>query len=228
MKHTHPIVIAPSILSADFLQLGEALRTSETAGADWIHVDVMDGHFVPNLTMGPFIVAACKRATRLPLDVHLMITQPESLLEAFAEAGASHLTVHVETCPDLPHTLEHIKALGCKAGVTLRPGTPVEALFPALPVADVVLVMCVEPGYSGQAFQEGCVARVAALRRKLDEMGSPAWLEVDGGISPANLPRLQAAGADAFVSATAVFKHPRGIVAGIRALRQAARPDAKQ
>ncbi|MFZ5908707.1 MAG: ribulose-phosphate 3-epimerase [Chloroflexota bacterium] len=221
MKHSKKIIIAPSILSADFLHLGEALTACEAAGADWIHVDVMDGRFVPNLTMGPFIVEACRRGTDLPLDVHLMVEKPEHLVEAFARAGASHLTVHVETCPDLPRTLERIKSLGCKAGVTLNPGTPVESIFPALPLADLALVMSVWPGYSGQAFLDGSMARVAAIRQKLDEIGSLAWLEVDGGIFPANLPALKEAGATAFVSATAIFKHPQGITAGIRALRNA-------
>ena len=125
-------IIAPSILSADFLHLGDVLQTCEAAGADWVHVDVMDGHFVPNLTMGPFIVEACKRGTNLPLDVHLIVEKPENLLDAFAKAGASRLTVHVETCPHLHRTLEDIKSLGCKAGVTLNPGTPVESIFPVL------------------------------------------------------------------------------------------------
>lgn len=221
MKHSKTLIIAPSILSADFLHLGEVLKACEAAGADWMHVDVMDGRFVPNLTMGPFIVETCRRGTDLPLDVHLMVEEPESLLEAFARAGASHLTVHVETCPNLPRTLERIKSLGCKAGVTLNPGTPAESIFPVLPLADLVLVMSVWPGYSGQAFLDGSVQRVAAIRQKLDEISSPAWLEVDGGLSAANLPALQAAGADAFVSATAVFNHPHGIGAGIRALRNA-------
>ncbi len=219
MEQSKKIIIAPSILSADFLELGEVLKACEAAGADWIHVDVMDGHFVPNLTMGPFIVEACRRGTDLPLDVHLMIEDPESLVEAFARAGASHLTVHVETCPNLPHTLERIKSLGCKAGVTLNPGTPVEFIFPALPLVDLALVMSVWPGYSGQAFLDGSVARVAEIRQRLNEIASPAWLEVDGGVSPATIPALKEAGANAFVSAVAIFKHPQGIDAGIQALR---------
>jgi ribulose-phosphate 3-epimerase len=214
-------IIAPSILSADFLQLGDQIRACETAGADWIHVDVMDGHFVPNLTMGPFVVSACRRATRLPLDVHLMIEKPERLLEQFAGAGASHLTVHVETCPHLHRTLEHIRSLGCKAGVTLNPGTPAAAIEPVLPFADLVLVMSVDPGFSGGAYIPKMVGKVAELRAMLDRIGSPAWLEVDGGITPETLPEMHAAGATAFVSATAVFKNPQGIAAGIRSLREA-------
>ncbi len=212
-------IIAPSILSSDFLHLGDVLQTCKSAGADWIHVDVMDGHFVPNLTMGPFIVEACKRGTDLPLDVHLMIEKPENLLEAFAEAGASRLTVHVETCPQLHRTLQQIKSLGCKAGVTLNPGTPAESIFPVLHLVDLVLVLSVNPGYSGQSFLPETVAKVTKIRQKLDEIGSSAWLEVDGGISAETLPKMKAAGANVFVAATAIFKHPGGIAAGIAALR---------
>jgi len=216
---TDNFIIAPSILSSDFLNLGDVLQACQSAGADWIHVDVMDGQFVPNLTMGPFIVRHCRRGTNLPLDVHLMVEKPENLLEAFAEAGASHLTVHVETCPHLHRTLEDIKSLGCKAGVTLNPGTPAASIFPVLPFVDLVLVMSVDPGFSGGTYIPEMVSKVAEIRRKLDEIGSSAWLEVDGGISPETLPEMKAAGATAFVSATSIFKHPGGIVAGIAALR---------
>ncbi len=215
---TEPI-IAPSILSADFTRLGEEIRACETAGADWIHVDVMDGRFVPNITMGPFIVEACRRITGLPLDVHLMIEKPELHLEAFAKAGATGLTVHVETCPHLHRTLQYIKSLGCRAGVVLNPGTPVGALEAVLGEADLVLVMSVNPGFSGQAFIPGSTARVAEVRRRLDALGSAAWLEVDGGVTAENAGKLKEAGATAFVAATAVFKHPQGIEAGIKALR---------
>jgi len=216
---TDNFIIAPSILSSDFLNLGDVLQACQSAGADWIHVDVMDGQFVPNLTMGPFIVKHCRRGMDLPLDVHLMVEKPENLLEAFAEAGASHLTVHVETCPHLHRTLEDIKSLGCKAGVTLNPGTPAASIFPVLPFVDLVLVMSVDPGFSGGTYIPEMVSKVAEIRRKLDEIGSSAWLEVDGGISPETLPEMKAAGATAFVSATSIFKHPGGIVAGIAALR---------
>lgn len=215
---TEPI-IAPSILSADFTRLGEEIRACETAGADWIHVDVMDGRFVPNITMGPFIVEACRRITGLPLDVHLMIEKPELHLEAFAKAGATGLTVHVETCPHLHRTLQYIKSLGCRAGVVLNPGTPVGALEAVLGEADLVLVMSVNPGFSGQAFIPESTARVAEVRRRLDALGSAAWLEVDGGVTAENAGKLKEAGATAFVAATAVFKHPQGIEAGIKALR---------
>lgn len=214
-----PHILAPSILSADFTRLGAEIAACESAGADWLHIDVMDGHFVPNLTMGPFIVEHCKRATKLPLDVHLMIEKPEQHLEAFAKAGADHLTVHVETCPHLHRTLEFIKSLGCKAGVTLNPGTPVAALESVLHLADLVLVMSVNPGFSGGKFVPESFARVAEVRKRLDALGSSAWLEVDGGVNAENLPRLKEAGATAFVAATAVFKHPQGVAAGIQALR---------
>ena len=217
MAHSH--VIAPSILSADFSRLGEEIRACEAAGADWVHIDVMDGHFVPNLTMGPFIVEAFKRITKLPLDVHLMIEKPERHLEAFARAGASHITVHVETCPHLHQTLQSIKSLGCKAGVTLNPGTPVGALEAVLTEADLVLVMSVNPGFSGGRFVPSSFARAAEIRRMLDAIGSPAWLEVDGGVNAENIAALKDAGITAFVAATAIFKHPQGIAAGIQALR---------
>ena len=216
---TNKYVLATSILSADFSRLGEEIKTVEAAGADWIHVDVMDGHFVPNITMGPFIVETCRRITQLPLDVHLMIENPERYIEAFAKAGATGLTVHVETCPYIVGTLKKIKALGCKAGAVLNPETPVGAIQPALMEADLILVMSVHPGYSGQSFIPESIARVSEIRKKLDALRSSAWLEVDGGIDVETLPKMKDAGATAFVSATAVFKHPQGPAAGVRALR---------
>ena len=212
-------ILAPSILAADFTHLAEEIAACESAGADWLHIDIMDGHFVPNISMGPFIVEACNRASKLPLDVHLMSEKPEVHLEAFAKAGADHLTVHVETCPHLHRTLQFIKSLGCKAGVTLNPGTPIGALESVLHLADLVLVMSVNPGFSGQAFIPESVAKVKDIRKKLDTLGSSAWLEVDGGVTHETLPKLKAAGATAFVAGNAVFKHPQGIAAGLEALR---------
>lgn len=214
-------IIAPSILSADFTRLGAELAACEAAGADWIHVDVMDGRFVPNLTMGPFIVEACRRATKLPLDVHLMIEEPERHIEAFAKAGAANITVHVEACPHLSQTIQQIKSLGCKAGVTLNPATPASALMPFLSLADLVLVLTVNPGFSGQEFLPEVLPKIGELRRALDAIGSSARLEVDGGISPATLPSVVKQGADVFVSGNFVFKRPQGIAAGIRELRRA-------
>ncbi len=214
-------ILAPSILSADFTRLGEEIAACEAAGADWIHVDVMDGHFVPNLTMGPFIVEACRRATRLPLDVHLMVERPERLIEAFARAGASRLTVHVEACADLNATLQAIAALGCQPGVTLNPATPIDRLAAAIPLVDLVLVMTVHPGYSGQAFMAETLPKVRQARQMLDAAPSSAWLEVDGGISAVNIRQVREAGATAFVAASAVFNHPEGAAAGVRALRAA-------
>lgn len=212
-------VISPSILSADFTHLGEQLAACESSGADWLHVDVMDGHFVPNITMGPFIVEWCRKASRLPLDVHLMIEKPERYIDAFAKAGASGLTVHIETCPDMHDTLKQIKSAGCWAGIVLNPATPASAIEPYLAAADLILVMSVNPGYSGQRFMTGTVAKVAEIRKKLDAIGSPAWLEVDGGIDVNTLPKMKEAGATAFVAATAIFKNPNGIDGGVKALR---------
>ena len=214
-------ILAPSIIASDFTHLADEIAAVESAGADWLHMDIMDGHFVPTITIGPLFVEACKRATRLPLDVHLMISNPDQYLEDFAKAGANNITVHVETCPDLPQTIAKIKSLGCNAGVTLNPATPASALDAALPLVDLVLVMSVKPGYSGQAFMPEMIGKVEEVRNKLNALRSPAHLEVDGGISVATLPLMYKAGANAFVTGNAAFKHPQGVRAGIRALRDA-------
>ena len=216
----NPVLISPSILSADFLHLQDALSQAEAAGADWVHIDVMDGHFVPNLTMGPFIVEACRRATRLPLDVHLMIENPDRLIPAFIEAGADYLTVHVETCPHLHRTLESIRDREVRAGVSLNPATPAASIAEVLPLLDLILVMSVNPGYSGQRFIGSVVPKIEQIRKSLDAIGSAARLQVDGGITPETAPAVVQAGADVLVAASAVFGHPEGIAAGLKALRR--------
>jgi len=216
---SQPFLISASILSADFAHLGEQITALEEAGADRVHVDVMDGHFVPNITMGPFIIETCRRITSLPLDVHLMIEKPERYLEAFAKAGASLLSVHVETCPHLYRTLQEIHQLGCQSGVVLNPGTPAAAIQEVIPLVDLVLVMTVNPGFVGQVFLPQMMVKIAQVRRMLDEVNTKALLEVDGGINAATLPQAYQAGARVFITAQAIFKHPKGIQAGIDELR---------
>lgn len=211
--------IAPSILSCDFGHLADEIGRAEAAGAEWIHVDVMDGHFVPNITIGPLLVAAARRATTLPLDVHLMIEAPDRYLEAFAQAGADILTVHVEACPHLHRTLQRIRELGMKAGVSLNPGTPLEALSEVVPYLDLLLVMSVNPGFGGQAYIPTSTAKVERARALLDAAASPAELEVDGGVDATNVASLARAGASVVVAGSAVYGHPEGTAGGIRALR---------
>jgi len=213
-------LLAPSIIASDFTHLADEIAACETAGADWLHVDVMDGHFVPTITVGPLFVEACKRATKLPLDVHLMISDPDQYLEVFAKAGANNLTVHIETCPNIVQTIEKIKSLGCKAGITLNPLTPASALDAALPLVDLVLVMSVNPGYSGQSFMPEMVSKVEEIRNKLNALRSQARLEVDGGMAAETLPLMHKAGANVFVAGNAAFKHPQGVAGGIKALRE--------
>ncbi len=200
-----PPVIAPSILSADFARLGEELRSVQAAGADWIHVDVMDGRFVPNLTLGPVVVEAVKRSTSLPLDVHLMIVEPERYVHDFVRAGATTIGVQAEACLHLHRTVAQIREAGARACVVLNPATAPEALAYVLGDLDQVLVMTVNPGFGGQHFIEAMLAKIATLRRWIDDRGLSARLEVDGGISPATIGRAAAAGADTFVAGTAVF-----------------------
>jgi len=211
--------VAPSILSCDFARLAEEIQEVESGGADWIHVDVMDGHFVPNITIGPLITEAARRATELPLDVHLMIEAPERYLEAFAKAGADILTVHHEACPELPRAIERIRGLGVKAGVAINPDTPVEAVRPVLASIDLLVVMTVHPGFGGQAYLPGSTEKLARARRLLDEAGASAELEVDGGIDAGKAPEAVGAGATVLVAGSAVYHHPDGPAAGVRAIR---------
>jgi ribulose-phosphate 3-epimerase len=216
-----PITIAPSIIAADWLALGQAVKTVEAGGADAIHVDVMDGAFVPNITLGPALVQALRRATALPLDVHLMVDAPERYLEAFAKAGASGLTVHVEATRHLHRTLQAIRALHQTVGVALNPATPVSAIEEIAGDVDRVLVMTVNPGFSWQTFIPRSESKIAAVRALLTREGSRAQVQVDGGVDTANIARLVAAGADVFVSGATVFGAPDPAEA-VRALRRAA------
>jgi len=199
------IKIAPSILSADFARLGEEIKAIETGGADYVHVDVMDGHFVPNITIGPLIVEAIRPVTSLPLDVHLMIANPDQYTPAFAKAGADIIVVHAEATSHLHRSVQLIKSLGKKAGVSLNPATSLTTLDMILPDLDLVLLMTVNPGFGGQTFIDNCLPKITELRRRIDALGLPIELEVDGGIKIDNIERIAAAGADVFVAGSAVF-----------------------
>ena len=221
-----PMLIAPSILSADFARLADEVAAVERAGADFLHVDVMDGHFVPNLTVGPPIVEALKKVTKLPLDVHLMITNADAYIQDFAEAGADYLTVHVEACPHLHRTIQSIKERGVKAGVTLNPATPIASLQEILPDVDLVLIMSVNPGFGGQKFIPSALNKVAAARAMLDRIHSRALLEVDGGIKAENAAQVVAAGATVLVAGSAIFSQRdyAGTIAALLAAAGAAAP----
>ena len=222
--------IAPSILSSDFGRLAEEVAAAEEAGADWIHVDVMDGHFVPNLTIGPPVTAAVRRATDLPVDVHLMIEAPDRYLEAFADAGADVITVHQETCPHLHRTVQRIHDLGAKAGVALNPATPVGTVEEIAPDLDLLLVMSVNPGFGGQSYIPRSTAKLRAAREMLEgTSGGPVDLQVDGGIGPETAPDAVEAGATVLVAGSAVYGHPEGVARAIEELRGAivgSRPQA--
>ena len=213
--------IAPSILSADFARLGAEVSEAEQAGADYIHVDVMDGHFVPNITVGPLVVDAVRGVTSLPVDVHLMIESPEAYVGRFCEAGADILTVHVETCPNLHRTVQQIKELGCRAGVTLNPATPVITLEEVIPYVDLVLVMTVNPGFGGQSYIESMTSKIQRVRAMLDAQNPGAELEVDGGIGPETARQVVEAGATVLVAGSAIFGTEGDVEAAIKRIRDA-------
>jgi len=219
-----PILIAPSILSADFARLADEVAAVERGGADLLHVDVMDGHFVPNLTVGPPIVESLKKVTKLPLDVHLMITNADAFIAEFASAGADYLTVHVEACPHLHRTVQSIKERGVKAGVTLNPATSLQTIEEILPDVDLVLIMSVNPGFGGQKFITSCLNKIAKARQMLDRVGSHAHLEVDGGVKIDNAAKVLAAGADVLVAGSAIFssRDYKGTIASLRTAGQPA------
>ena len=215
------VKIAPSILSADFARLGDEVSAVEAAGADWIHVDVMDGHFVPNLTIGPLVVAAIRPYVATLMDVHLMIAPADPYLQDFARAGADIITVHAEASPHLDRSLAAIRDLGCKAGVSLTPSTPPEALDYVLDSVDLILVMSVNPGFGGQSFLHSQLGKLRALRARIGDR--PVWLEVDGGVTPETAPLVRAAGADALVAGSAIFRGgAAAYAANISAIRSAA------
>lgn len=213
-------LIAPSILSADFGHLAEDIETVKSAGADWIHVDVMDGHFVPNITIGPLVVDAVRKATDLPVDVHLMIESPDGYLEDFVRAGADRITVHQETCPHLHRTVQRIRELGALPGVALNPSTPVATLQDIAPYLELVLIMTVNPGFGGQAFIPTSTDKIRATRTLLKEAGmADVLIQVDGGVAAGTASTVVNAGANVLVAGSAVFGHPDGAGEGLRALR---------
>jgi ribulose-phosphate 3-epimerase len=216
------VKIAPSILSADFAHLAEQVEEAEAAGADYIHVDVMDGHFVPNITVGPLVVKALRRVTSLPLDVHLMVEKPEQFLEEFSNAGADIITVHWEACPHIHRSLEKIKRMGKKAGVSINPATPVWVLEEILGEVDLILAMTVNPGFGGQKLIPSALSKVEKLKRMLSEKGLAPEIEVDGGINEETAPAAVRAGAQILVAGAAVFESPWGIREAIKRIRKAA------
>ena len=215
------LLVSPSVLACDFARLGAQLEEAEQAEADMIHLDIMDGHFVPNITLGPPIVASMRKYTGLPFDVHLMLVHPDRYVEPFAKAGADHITFHIESECDPAAVIRHIHAQGCSAGITLKPGTPASALEPVLADVDMVLVMSVEPGFGGQKFQPEMLRKTSEIYAMLRKIGSHAHIEIDGGITHDNVRDAAAAGANVIVAGTAVFRAPEGIRAAVAELHEA-------
>ena len=213
--------IAPSILAADFTRLGEEVKAAQAAGADLIHIDVMDGRFVPNITMGPLVVEAVRHAADLPLDVHLMIVEPARFIQRFADSGADSITVHLEACPHLHRALGQIRAAGCRAGIALNPHTPAAALADVLDMADIINVMTVNPGFGGQRFIAGMTAKIRALREMAEKQPHQIDIEVDGGINSETVSIARDAGANVMIAGSCIFGHSGGIAAGIKELRRA-------
>lgn len=211
-------LIAPSILSADFGRLNEEIRAVEQAGADWIHADVMDGHFVPNITFGPMLVESVRKVTQLPIDVHLMITDPDQYAPLFAKAGATHISIQVEVCSHLQRSLQNFRNLGVKAGAVLNPATPLETLQWVWPDLDYILLMSVNPGFGGQSFIPQSLEKIAVLRKMLDDKGLNIPIEIDGGVNAANIREISKAGVDIFVAGSAVFSQ-KDYAASIRTLK---------
>ena len=215
------LLVSPSVLACDFARLGEELQAAEQAEADMIHLDIMDGHFVPNITLGPPIVASMRKYTGLPFDVHLMLVHPDRYVEPFAKAGADHITFHIESECDPAAVIRQIHAQGCSAGITLKPGTPASALEPVLADVDMVLVMSVEPGFGGQKFQPEMLRKTSEILAMIRRIGSRAHIEIDGGITHDNVRDAAAAGANVIVAGTAVFRAPEGIRAAVAELHEA-------
>lgn len=213
------MIISSSIISLNFLLFEQELKISEQAGIDWLHIDVMDGRFVPNITIGPMFLPFCKKATNMPLDVHLMIEHPENHIEAFAKAGADSIGIHIENNSHVMNTIQQIKKLGCKTSIVLNPGTPAEAITELLPFLDMVLVMTVNPGFSGQKFIPEMLPKIRKIRKYLDDSANKILLQVDGGVNKDTINSVMEAGADVIVAATAIYKFPDGIKAGVNALR---------
>jgi len=214
-------ILSASILSADFSDLGNAISQCESAGTDWVHVDVMDGHFVPNISMGPFVVETCRRITKLPIDVHLMIENSERYVESFIKAGASNVTIHIENNTNIMRTLQQIRVLGAHPGVAINPGTSAALLESVIPFVDMVLVMTVNPGFSGQIFMPKMLSKITSVINLAKSLNNSIRIEVDGGMTAETIKQCAAAGADTFVAATYIFKNSKGIQAGVNELRSA-------